>query len=146
MALAALLAGLAILAYGSVRGDVRFGFLLFIPFVYGTGLLPALGMLLVMAAAFLWLLGAASRRMPAAASDDLHDLPAEAAARENRLRGAEAGRADGSAASSRHGGVVLLGPIPIVWGSDRRILPWMIALGAAMLVLAAMVYFGARAR
>lgn len=144
MALAALLAGLALLAYGAIQGDVRFGFFLFVPFVYGTGLLPALGMLLVMIAAFLGFLGVATRRMPDTLSpdDEAYDMPPEAAARERGPDVAGATRAS----STRHGGVVLLGPIPIVWGSDRRILPWMVALGAAMLVLAAMVYFGARAR
>jgi uncharacterized protein (TIGR00304 family) len=115
-ALAALLAGLVLLAYGFSQGDVRVGLFLIIPFVYATGAAGALGMLLVMAALVLWLVGKAretTRAMPPGWSADMP--PPER--------------------TTKSGGVVLLGPIPIVWGSDRRILPWMVAAGLALLVL-----------
>lgn len=128
-ALAALVLGLALLAYGSARGDVRAGLFLIVPFVYGTGLLPALGTLLLMAAALLWFFGH-TPRSTTRAPDVEH--PAHATHDERATR------------ETRHGGIVLLGPIPIVWGSDKRILPWMIALGAAMLLLAALVFWIAR--
>lgn len=129
-ALVALLAGLALLAYGASRGEVRLGLFLFIPFVVGTGAAAALGILLLMAAAFLAFAGLASRAAGrwGGAPPGAYDEPT-APPRETR---------------SRHGGVVLLGPIPIVWGSDRRVLPWMIGAGALLLVLALLVTWAMR--
>ena len=116
LGLASLLAGGLLLAYAAMNGDVRVGLFLIVPFVYGTGLAPFLGMLLVMAGLFML-----------AASTFTGALPAG----EGRVE-------------SRSGGVVLLGPIPIVWGSDRRILPWMVAAGVALLALALLLTWGPR--
>jgi uncharacterized protein (TIGR00304 family) len=116
LGLASLLAGGLLLAYAATTGDVRVGLFLIVPFVYGTGLAPFLGILLVMAGLFM-----------VAASSFAGVLPprgnGEWVEGERRVE-------------SRSGGVVLLGPIPIVWGSDRRILPWMVGAGVALLVLA----------
>lgn len=112
-ALACFVLGVGTLVYAGVRGELRVGLFLVVPFVVGTGPWGALGMLLLMAAAVLGVLGAA-RGMGAMAPDE---------AGERRVE-------------RRSGGVVLLGPIPIVWGSDRRSLAWMIAAGVALLVLA----------
>lgn len=38
-------------------------------------------------------------------------------------------------AARRFGGVVFVGPIPIVFGSDRGVASWMMILGAVLLVL-----------
>ena len=121
-ALACALAGGALLAYAAANGDVKVGLLLIIPFVYGMGLAPTLGMLLLLTAAGLWFVGAARDAgvvMPA--------RPGEPDAR-----------------ATKTGGVVLLGPIPIVWGSDRRVLVWMIVAGAALLVLALLLNWARR--
>lgn len=106
------------MGYAAAAGDVRVGLFLIVPFVYGTGITPALGMFLLMAAAVLYFLGTArgSARAPPPLS--------------------EGGMVGEQRATTKHGGIVLVGPIPIVWGSDRRVLRWMIAAGAAMLILA----------
>lgn len=133
LALAALVAGVACLAVAASQGNVRVGLFLIIPYVYGQGLLPFLGSLLLMAAAVLWFMSgfADARRIePETYSYAPPDRSAGGGA------GAGAWPPERRAERrSRSGGVVLLGPIPIVWGSDRRVLPWMVAAGAAMLVL-----------
>lgn len=108
--------GVALLLVAAARGDVRVGFFLVIPFVAGTGLLPFLGTLALMAGVLMLFLGAA-------APHARRDVQPEAGA------AWEPGRERSS------GGVILLGPIPIVWGSDRRILPWMVAAGVLLLAL-----------
>lgn len=121
LGLASLLAGGLLIAYAAVSGDVRVGLFLIVPFVYGTGLAPFLGMLLVMAGLLML-----------AASSFTVALPprGEGIGGERRVE-------------TRSGGVVLLGPIPIVWGNGR-VLPWMVAAGAALLLLALWLTWGRR--
>ena len=133
-ALAALLAGIALLVYAGMQGSLRVGFFLIIPFFYGTGAAAALGMLLLMAAGVLWFMGAFQALAPPPSDGGEAPPPAGGAhAPPERVE-----------RRSSSGGVVLLGPIPIVWGSDRRVLPWMVATGAALLVLALLVSFALR--
>lgn len=121
-ALACLLSGAALMAYAVATGAARVGFFLIVPFVSGTGLLPLAAMALVFAAFVLFAFGSAK--------DAAHAPPLDA--REHGM---------GEAPRGRSGGVLLLGPIPIVWGSDRRILPWMVAAGALLLALSLWLTF-----
>ena len=141
LGLASLLAGGLLLAYAAVNGDVRVGLFLIVPFVYGTGLAPFLGMLLVMAGLFMLAASAVTGALPPRGSGEW----TEGERRVESKSGGVAGSArDKPWTRSGHGGVVLLGPIPIVWGSDRRILPWMVAAGAALLVLALLLTWAPR--
>jgi len=36
---------------------------------------------------------------------------------------------------AKGGGIILIGPIPIVWGSDRSVLKWMLIIGIVFLIL-----------
>lgn len=122
-ALAALcaVAALGLFGYAVTTGEAKVGLFLIFPYLVGTGGLALLAMALLFAAFVLWTLG--TFRDASRSATRVGPPPAgEPASREERR------------ASS--GGVVLLGPIPIVWGSDRRILPWMIVAGAVLLVLA----------
>lgn len=116
-ALAALLAGIALLLYGGMQGDVRITLLLIVPIVHGTGLPAALGTLLLFAAMVLWFAGTVR--------DARH------------LSEGDAGMPSGEARTGtrRSGGMVLLGPIPIVWGSDGGIRRWMVLAGIVLLAL-----------
>lgn len=118
-AVVAALVGVALVASAAVAGDVQFGLFLIVPFVTTTSPLGGLGMLLLFVAVALW----AFSRMP----------------RHDRTPAVDAARAEEPGGRARHGGVVLIGPIPIVWGSDRRVLPWMVAAGAALLLVAWLV-------
>lgn len=121
-ALASLAGGIALLAYAAALGDVQVGLFVIIPYVLGSGPLPFFGMLLLMLAATLWFFSHA--RIAAAP-----EAGSRAPERED-----EPPRAEGTT-RARSGGVVLIGPIPLVWGSDRRILPWMVGAGALLLLL-----------
>lgn len=136
-ALASLAAALAVFGYAVSTGQARVGLFFVIPFVTGTGLLPLVGMLLVFAAFVLWSIGTV-RTFQEHAGD--HGAWEAAPAREAQ-RGDEE---RGTRRAAKSGGVILLGPIPIVWGSDRRVLPWMIAAGAALMLLALLLTFSLR--
>lgn len=123
---AALLAlAAALFAVAALEGDLRVGFFLFIPFVAGTGLVPFLAMLALVAAFVVF------------AAGSFAPTPDEARARHAPP---PEGDAEARPRRARSGGVVLIGPLPIVWGSDRRVLPWMVAAGALLLLLAWLVF------
>src|SRR3990172_5605128 len=52
----------------------------------------------------------------------------------------------GAAAAPRYGGVVMVGPIPLVFGSDARVAKWMMVLGIVLmgLVVGAFVFLSLR--
>lgn len=118
------LLGVGLLVYGAMRGDLRVGLFLVIPYVYGTGLLPFLGFVLLMIGGFLWLTSGFQR------------IGTEGYAPASDQRDAWEPRGGGTGERrTKHGGFVLLGPIPIVWGNDRKVLPWLVAAGVALFVL-----------
>jgi uncharacterized membrane protein len=105
------LAGAAFLAVAVSQGSVHAGFLFVIPYVQGTGVAAFLGILLLAAsgvAFFASLAGPPPARADAGPMDHVE---------------------------RRSGGVVLLGPIPIAWGSDHRVRRAMLVIGATMLAL-----------
>lgn len=117
LGLALLVAGAALLVWSAAQGDLKVGLFLVVPYVHGTGLLPFLGFVALLAGAFLALAAGFRPVEP--------PLPSAGPPRE-----------EPSGRTSRHGGFALVGPIPIVWGNDRRLLPWLVLLGLALMVLA----------
>ena len=144
------LLGLGCLVAAAVRGELGFHLFLVFPVITGTGLLGALGILLLMAAGVAAFLGAARRAVAydEATYADAHDVPrADARYADDDPRSAryDADRAGAGLGASevrphrprvRHGGVVLLGPFPIVWGNDKGMAKGLVVLA---IVLAAIV-------
>lgn len=120
LALALLAGAVAAGAAGLATGQLEVALLLVFPIVYGTGPLGLLAVLLLIGAMLAWFASgvAAFRELEPRAP--------------SQPRAADAGERQGA----RHGGVVLLGPIPIVWGSDPRTALW-VALAALALALVA---------
>lgn len=114
MGLTALAAGILLLAFAALEGDVRVGFFLVVPFVYGTGLAPFAGMVLLFGGLTMLMMSAFSRVQPEEETTEGGPAPV--------------------VTDRRSGGLVLLGPIPIVWG-DAKVRPWMIGIGALILLL-----------
>jgi uncharacterized protein (TIGR00304 family) len=118
-----LVAGLATLVYAGLRGDLDVYLLAVIPVVAGTGPWAAVGLLaaIVGLAGLAWT--SATQRLAAGTPPD-----------GSRPGGEQAGgrTGDDEAMETKSGGVILLGPIPIAWGSDR---PTSLALILAAIVL-----------
>lgn len=162
MRLAGILAllGLGCLVAAAVRGELDFHLFLVFPVITGTGPLGVLGVLLLMAAGVAAFFGAARRAVPfdeGMGARDAYDVPpghvryADDAQKDTRREPGEPragasrvrhGGGDASEASGampwrrRHGGIVLLGPFPIVWGGDRGMAKGLVVLA---IVLAAIV-------
>lgn len=113
---AVLIAGLVTLALAVARGEASLYLIVVIPAVVGTGPLAFLGILLVFAGFFLtfflWSVGA--------------PLPAPEPVEAPAFTPPEAPPA------RRWGGVVFLGPIPLVFGSDPQMTRMMLVLGAIL--------------
>ena len=126
LGLALLLAGIALIAASVATGQGQVFLLAFIPVYAGTGPLGLLGILVVFFGFFLTSLGAAWRGIPAPRDAPHGSAPPPAGAVPPAA----------TVPPVKYGGVVMLGPIPIVFGSDTVIAKWMMVLG---LILAAFV-------
>lgn len=120
-----LILGVLALAYGLIQGQGTLSLVLVFPVITATGGWTALGIILVLAGflvSFLaWTVPSPGMR------ETVTEPPATAPPPSAR------------APARRWGGVVFLGPLPIVFGSDAKIARWMllaaVALFAALVIL-----------
>lgn len=133
---ALLVAGIAAMAVAIARGDAELHFVLVFPVLSGSGAVFALGaglLILGMLVAFIGLPLSAASTMEEAPPPQ---VPPPAA------QGARPPAPEGGA-GPKWGGVVLLGPIPIVFGSSARVSMWMLVLAAVVTVLLLVLFLGA---
>ena len=117
-----LAAGGAALAWGFMQGEASLHLFLVFPVITATGGWSALGILLIIAGFFALFLtwspefpsGIAAPMAPSPASPPTELAP--------------------SAPTRRWGGVVFLGPVPVVFGSDAKVTKWMIVVGVLLFV------------
>ena len=120
--LALLALAILLLAMAAEQGQVSLNFFLFIPVIVATGVLGAGGGILLFAAVVMLL--SSLLPVPTTGASERQD------AREDREGEVKKG----------YGGVVLIGPIPIVFGSAKGIkVPLLIALLLALSMLGAVV-------
>lgn len=108
--------GIAVLAVGAANGDGELMILLFIPVYRGTGPYALGGGLLIFLGIVVGLIYMFKRYAP------YQETPGASRSPSGGQGGAPAGR-------PRTGGVVFLGPIPIVWGSDAKMTLYTIIIG-----------------
>ena len=124
---AILVAGLVALGFAVARGEARLYLVVIIPVIVGAGPLGILGILLAFLGFFLtFFLWPVSVPAPALGAVDTIKAPPE-----HRTQEISPGE---PARSRRWGGVVFLGPIPLVLGSDPHMTRWMLILGAILFV------------
>lgn len=111
------LAGVVTMAIAVARGDANVYLVVVIPVIVGTGPLAFLGILLIFAGFLLtflmWPLRAGAEPY---GRDDLSVSP------------------QGTSPARRWGGVLFLGPIPVIFGSDPRMARTMLLLGVVLFV------------
>lgn len=98
--------GITFFSLGVMFGEVETGFLLFFPFLVGSGIYTFLGFILVFIAILLFMFGFVETA--AIEPIDLHS-------------GTEEERYPPAKTSMKGGGVILIGPIPIVFSSNWKI-------------------------
>lgn len=114
------LAGLAALVLGFLNGQATLSLFVIFPVVTATGPWSILGIVLLIAGVFLFFLTWAQ--------------PIEMPPPTEPPSPASASPAPPTAPTRRWGGVVFLGPIPVVFGSDQKVTQWMLIVGVALFV------------
>ncbi len=111
----------------AASGEAQIQLFIIFPLISGTSLLFVLGVVLIVASFVLGFVLAATSMHEQAAPDPMRST-------DNRLpQSGERARQ-----KTKYGGVVLIGPVPIVFGSDRKI-AWamlVVAIGLLAIVLA----------
>lgn len=121
-ALLLILAAAVLIAAGIAYGQLHIGFIVIIPVIYGTGPAAILAAVFVFAAFLLFALSA-MRGMSGESTDYMQQVE-------------EPGRdATDHRQRRRFGGVVFIGPIPIIFGSDRKIGGYMLVAAIVILIL-----------
>ena len=127
--------GLALVVLSVLRGEGSAGIAVCVPFFWGTGPLASLGVLCFFIGVVLLFLGMVRS---AAEASDAGELDEQAAPDGHRGTAVPKSTAE-AAPRVRAGGVILIGPVPIVFGSDPGISRTMfyLALGlmAALIVV-----------
>jgi len=130
LGVAGIVGGAALIAASLATGEGHAYLVLIFPVFTSTGVLGLLGIVLLFAGIAGTMLSFATTRIPA--MEEPAAAPSQAAP--------QAPAPPVAAPAPRLGGVVMLGPIPIVYGSDAGITKWMIALGVVLLALTVAVW------
>ena len=122
-----ILAGAALLIYGIIAGEMQVALLLIVPVIYGSSTLGILAIGLIIVGVLVLM---ADLALSASAGELEHALVD-----------------DGDRAGSKKaefGGVVLIGPVPIIFGSNRRmtILAIVVAVAILMIMILSLFYSG----
>jgi uncharacterized protein (TIGR00304 family) len=132
-ALGLIVIGIVVLAVGALSGDGEFIILLFIPVYRGTGPYALGGGLLIFLGIVVGLIYLFKTYVPAP-YQDTHG--------KSQAPGGKQGAPP--MGGSKHGGVVFIGPVPIVWGSDAKTTLYTIIIGIIVVttvLLAIFLYF-----
>ncbi len=115
--------GAVVLAVGVLRGEATLSLFLIFPVVTASGAWGFLGILLMIAGVFLFFL--AWSRVPEPVDETVPTAP----------RGPPSPSAAAPPEPRRRwGGVVFLGPIPVVFGSNQKVAKWMLLVGVLLFV------------
>lgn len=116
-------AGAAALAVGFLQNEATLSVVVIIPVITATGAWAFLGIVLMMAGVFVFFLTWSG------ATEALSEVPPPV-----QVTPSAPAPAQPSATRRRWGGVVFLGPIPIVFGSDQKVTRWMLLVGVLLFV------------
>ena len=117
-----LISGIALLAWAVSSGDAEFYLFIIFPVITGTGPIFASGALLFMIGLIVTFLGL-SMRAAERMAEEYSEAPPEAASPPGQAPQAGAPAPRGG---PEFGGVIFLGPIPIVFGKGQRMNKWML--------------------
>lgn len=123
------ISGISLIGYSVASGEGSAGVVLFIPVFYGSGLFAFLGVICIMSAIFLAFFGFATQL---GGAEDIEGQQEPGASQQTRPRAEK---------SIKGGGVVLIGPIPIIFGSDTKMTLVLVVLAIVLIVVFAYLFY-----
>jgi uncharacterized protein (TIGR00304 family) len=134
IAILLLICGIALLGYSVTEGESSAGVFIVFPVLIGSGIWAFLGMMCIMGALLFGFMGIGARL--AGFGEYYSSEPGEQP-RQGQGRDQPPGQRTGPAVKG--GGVVLIGPIPIIFGSDTRLTIVLAVLAIIMMIV--MMFF-----
>jgi len=119
------LAGVACIIAAAATGEAEVQLFIIFPIISGSSLLFIVGVLLIVASFVLGFILAATTITE---MEPVQPLPPKDTVRAGQTT-------EGPRRNTRYGGVVLIGPIPIIFGSDRKMAWTMLALAIILIVV-----------
>ena len=129
-ALALLTAGIVMLIAAALRGEISIALILIFPVIFGSGLFAFLGMLSIVGGIFILFINFAIGipiGQPEQPEKDVIYPTYDTSNRKEQVKG---------------GGVVLIGPIPIVFGSDTKVTNTMLILAIVLTLISVFLFLG----
>ncbi len=129
LAIVLVICGIVLLGYSVASGEGTAGVVIFIPVFYGSGLFAFLGVLCIMMGLILGFFGIAKGLGETREFEDFRDQqsPRPAGPRTQK--------------SIKGGGVVLIGPIPVIFGSDAKTAIVLVVLAIILIIAVALLFY-----
>jgi uncharacterized protein (TIGR00304 family) len=128
-----LICGIISLGYSVASGEGSAGVVVFIPVFFGSGPFSFIGVLCIIAAIFLGFFGFAKG---AFYEEDLEEPQGQ-----RTSSASQSPQGQRPQKSIKGGGVVLIGPIPIVFGSDAKTAMILMVLAIILIVVVAVLFY-----
>lgn len=129
MAIIPVICGIALLGYSVATGEGSAGVVLFIPVFYGSGLFAFLGVLCIMVGLILGFFGIGT------GLGETREFEDSGKSQTSRPVGPRTQK------SIKGGGVVLIGPIPVIFGSDTKTAIVLVVLTIILIIAIAILFY-----
>jgi uncharacterized protein (TIGR00304 family) len=133
LAIVLLICGIISLGYSVTSGEGEAGVIVFIPVFYGSGLFSFIGVLCIMAAIFVGFMGFAKGAF--------EEEGAKEPQGQRTSSPSQSHSGPRPQKSIKSGGVVLIGPIPIVFGSDAKTAMVLMVLAIILIVVVFVLFY-----
>ena len=128
-ALILLICGVILLGYSVTSGEGNAAIIIFIPVYYGSGLYSFLGVLCIMAALFFAFFGIAAQM------EDMEEYNSNSGPQSSQTSRPRTQK------SIKGGGVVLIGPIPIIFGSDAKTAMALVLMAIVLIIIVVFFFY-----
>ncbi len=143
MAFLSLGLGIGLLVYSIVRGGSEISLFLIIPVISSKGdLFGMIGILMILVGIIALYI---SSFLSKGTKSNIYDKNRRISGIHNKSKNNEVSHNSeintiGTEGEFRAGGVVFIGPIPIIFGSDKRIARWMIVVGGVIAIIIIVIF------
>ncbi len=136
-----LVLGAGLIGYSVMAGEGNVGIFVIFPYYMGTGIIGLISILAIMAGIFLLFFSFVPVDIDEGRWENMEERGEQPLPRPGRYQDKkEMTRERGGRNKVRGGGVILIGPIPIVWGSDSESVKWVVVATIILMVIAVLFF------